>query len=106
MQIQERERVVVVSVAQADHCGQLWRTIEPLLDAGKRSFVIDLTGIGFLNSVSIAAIIAARNKVIAGGGKIALANLGDHVKAVFRVLKLERLFELDLDVARAATLTA
>jgi len=102
MQVQERDRVVVVSV-QADQCGQLWRTIEPHLDAGKRSFVLDLSGITFLNSVNIAAIIAARNKVLAGGGKIALANLSEHVKAVFRVLKLDRLFDLDLDVAKAAT---
>jgi len=102
MQVQERDRVVVVSV-QADQCGQLWRTIEPHLDAGKRSFVLDLSGITFLNSVNIAAIIAARNKVLAGGGKIALANLSEHVKAVFRVLKLDRLFDLDLDAAKAAT---
>ena len=101
MQVQERDRVVVVSV-QADQCGQLWRTIEPHLDAGKRSFVLDLAGIAFLNSVNIAAIIAAKKKVVGGGGKIALANLGEHVKAVFRVLKLERLFDLELDVAKAA----
>ena len=105
MQVQERDRVVVVSV-QADLCGQLWRTIEPHLDAGKRSFVLDLGGIPFLNSVNIAAIIAARNKVLAGGGKIALANLGDHVKAVFRVLKLERLFDLELDLPRATAAAA
>lgn len=101
MQIQERDRVIVVSV-QADQCGQLWRTIEPLLDAGKHSFVLDLAGIAFLNSVNIAALIAARKKVLGGGGKMALANLSDHVKAVFRVLKLERLFELELDVTKAA----
>lgn len=101
MQVQERDRVVVVSV-QADQCGQLWRTIEPHLDAGKRSFVLDLGGIPFLNSVNIAAIIAARNKILASGAKLTLANLADHVKAVFRVLKLERLFDLDLDLAKAA----
>ena len=100
MRVDERDQVVVVTF-QAEQFSDLWRTVEPLLEKGKRSFVIDLTPVKFLNSLSIAAIITARNKVTAAGGKLALAGLADHVKSVFRILKLERLFQLDLAVEQA-----
>jgi anti-anti-sigma regulatory factor len=52
----------------------------------------------FLNSVNIAAIIATRNKIAAERGNVAVCNLTPNIKAVFRILKLERLFNLDLDL--------
>ncbi len=63
--------------------------------------VLDLAQVGFLNSVNIAAIIAVRNKVVGAGGRFAVANLPEQVKAVFRILRLERLFDLDLGVDQA-----
>lgn len=102
MRVEERDQVVVITF-QAEQFGDLWRTVEPLLEKGKRSFVIDLTPVKFLNSLSIASIITARNKVTAAGGKLALSGLADHVKSVFRILKLERLFQLDLGLDQALT---
>lgn len=102
MRVDERDQVVVITF-QAEQFGDLWRTVEPLLEKGKRSFVIDLAPVKFLNSLSIASIITARNKVNAAGGKLALAGLADHVKSVFRILKLERLFQLDFGLDQALT---
>ena len=96
MNITENDNVVVVSVAE-DQCSTLWKSIEPYLAMGKKSIVLDFSHVNFLNSVNIAAIISTRNKVVAGGGKIAVAEIKDRVKAVFRVLKLERLFDLNQD---------
>jgi len=96
MHITENDNVVVVSVAE-DQCSTLWKTIEPYLAMGKKSIVLDFSHVNFLNSVNIAAIISTRNKVVAAGGKIAVSEIKDRVKAVFRVLKLERLFDLNLD---------
>ena len=96
MQVTENDSVVVVSVAE-DQCSSLWKTVEPYLAMGKKSIVLDFSHVNFLNSVNIAAIISTRNKVVAGGGKVAVAEIKDRVKAVFRVLKLERLFDLNLD---------
>lgn len=101
MRLDQQDQVTVVTM-RAEDCQQLWRTLEPLVEERKRAFVLDLRGVTFLNSVSIAAIIAARNKVAAAGGRLVLANLTDNVKAVFRVLKLERLFDLEFDLTRAA----
>lgn len=100
MRVEERDNVTLITF-QAEPFGDLWRSIEPLLDQGKRSFVIDLAAVKFLNSLSIASIITARNKVTTAGGKFAIAGMADHVKSVFRILKLERLFQLDMTVDQA-----
>ncbi len=100
MQVQERGAAVVVAMDN-DESAALWRIIEPYVDRGRRTFVLDLARVPFLNSVAIAAIIAARNRILGAGGRLMIVNLGDTVRAVFRVLKLERLFALDLDLERA-----
>jgi len=105
MQVLERDNAVVVSV-QGDQCSALWKTMEPYVAAGKKRYVLDLAQITFLNSVAIAAIISARNKIAGAGAKVALANLGEGIKAVFRILKLERLFNLDLTVDAAVAALA
>ncbi len=86
--------MVVVALA-ADQAVGLWKAIEPALDQGRRSVVVDLAGVAFLNSLNIAAVIAARNKVIALGGRFALANLSERVKSIMRVLRLDRMFDLE-----------
>jgi anti-sigma B factor antagonist len=103
MQVQERDGVVVVTVLE-EQCTALWKTLEPFIEAGKRSCVLDMNEVSFLNSVNIAAIIATRNKLVALGGKVAVANIKDRVKSIFRVLKLDRLFDLNrtLDTAIGA----
>lgn len=103
MQVQELEGVVVVQVVD-DQCAAIGKAIEPYLDAGRRNVVLDMGQVVFLNSVNIAAIIAARNKVVGLGGKLAVAGLRDRVRSIFKVLKLDRLFDLNrtLDTAIAS----
>ncbi len=103
MQVQEYDQVVAITI-ENDQCSTLWKTIEPYLNAGKKGVVLDLSQVGYLNSVSIAAIIGARNKTTAFGRKLAVANLRDSIKSIFRVLKLERVFDLDLTYDKAAEL--
>lgn len=103
MQVQDLEGVVVVQVVE-DQCAGIAKALEPFLDAGRRQVVLDLGQVAFLNSVNIAAIIAARNKVVGLGGKLAVADLRDRVRSIFKVLKLDRLFDLNrtLDAAIAS----
>ncbi len=94
MHVHDENGVVVVALA-ADQALGLWKAIEPLIDMGRRSVVVDLAGVAFLNSLNIAAVIATRNRVAALGGRFALANLSERVKSIMRVLRLDRLFDLD-----------
>jgi len=87
--------VLVVSV-DPENCAGLWREIEPRVDAAK-GVVLDFTGTEYLNSMNIAAIIALRAKLEKLGKPLRLCGLSESIAAIFRVLKLERLFDLDLD---------
>lgn len=100
MQVQERGTSLVISL-QEDQCTQLWKLVEPWWKQGKRSVVLDFSQVHFLNSINIAAIIALRNRVHDGGGRLEVAAISDRIKAIFRVLKLEQLFKLDQSLDEA-----
>lgn len=104
MQVTQREGVVVVLLVE-DRVASLWKTIEPQWDAGQRHYVLDFSNVPFLNSVNIAAIISARSKITSGGGTIAIAELKDRVRSIFRVLKLDRYFNLELGLDAALKLS-
>lgn len=103
LQVLEQDGVILVTV-QESACDQIWAAIQESFDAGHQCCVLDFKDVSYLNSMSIAAIIALNKKVKAAGGQMALANLKDNIKSVFRILKLEKLFGLDYDSesARAA----
>lgn len=92
---------VVVAVMLGEDCGRLWPAIEPHVVAGHKAVVVDLAQVDFLNSLNIAALISVQKKVTAAGGRMALSNLKEPIRAVFRILRLERLFALDHDRAAA-----
>ncbi len=100
MDFHEENEVTVIEIVN-EECQSLMRMVEPMLANGKRAFVFNMAQSNFLNSVNIAAIIATRNKIAAERGKVAVCNLTPNIKAVFRILKLERLFNLDLDLVGA-----
>lgn len=104
MQAYERENAVVIPVV-ADDCAALWKAMEGWIERGKKQFVLDFTGVEFINSVNIAQVIAARSRAHGLGAKVQVAGLKDNIRAVFRILRLDRLFTLDLtlDAAVAAT---
>jgi anti-anti-sigma factor len=95
--------VIVVNVTGED-CSQVWKAVETQVKDGRQAVVVDLAQVPFLNSVNIAALIAVRNKLAANGGRMAICNLQEPIKAVFRILKLERLFDLNLDRLNAVAI--
>ena len=100
MQVHEQNQVTVITILN-EECGALLKTVEPLLEKGRLRYVFDMSQVTFLNSVNIAAIIATRNRIVATGGKVVVSNLADNIKAVFRILKLERLFDLTFSLEQA-----
>jgi anti-anti-sigma factor len=105
MQVHEQNKVTIITVLN-EECGTLLKTVDPLLERGRLAFVFDMSQATFLNSVNIATIIATRNRIVGAGGRAAVANLADNIKDVFRILRLERLFDLNLSLERALALLA
>lgn len=102
VQVIEEGGIVVATVLESA-CAAIWPALQPKVEAGAQSFVLDFSEVSYLNSMSIASIISLRNKILTAGGKLALANLQDAIKSVFRILKLEKLFDLDMNGEEART---
>lgn len=100
LSVTEQDDVVVVQ-ADESQCTEIWKEIAPLAEDGKMHVVLDVGNVSYLNSMSIAAIISLRNKLIGMGGTLELANLQASIQNVFRILKLEKLFDLDQDLDAA-----
>lgn len=94
MEARERGDALVVRI-DPDDCAALWRTVEPWLIAGKRQVVLDFAGVEFINSVNIAQVVALRQRAQAAGAAVRVVNLRENIKAVFRILRLDRIFALD-----------
>jgi anti-anti-sigma factor len=93
--------VVVRLIAQRAH--EVERLVESHLTAGRRRVVLDCTRADTLTSLQIAAIINLRRRLEHVGGVLRLAGMTEDLRAIFRILKLDRWFDLGLDVDTAVS---
>lgn len=98
LRVEDGVGIVIVS---EENCMALWAAVEPQVEAGVRAWVLDFATVNYLNSMSIAAVIGLRTKLVREDARVQLANLQDPVKSIFRVLKLERVFDLERDLPAA-----
>jgi anti-anti-sigma factor len=100
MQPTEHGDAIIVAV-DPENCAALWKSVEPWLEKGKKRVILDFTSVSFINSVNIAQIIAVRHRAGPLGAEVRVANLRENIRAVFRILRLDKLFALDLTLDTA-----
>lgn len=61
---------------------------------GRSKVIMDLSGIGFMDSAGLGAILSIFKKVRADGGEFRVCGLSDEVKALFELVRMQRLFEV------------
>ena len=64
------------------------RTLGGLLDRGQSRLLIDLDGVGFIDSSGMGALIAAMKQARAAGGDVRLCALQNDVRAIFELTRL------------------
>jgi anti-anti-sigma factor len=76
--------------------------IATAVDAGNFRIVLDLTGLGFVNSTALGALIRAQKQIATYGGGISAFGASSTVDKTFRLLELHRRIPLfdDYDAAR------
>jgi anti-sigma B factor antagonist len=75
------------------------------MDGGQPvQLVMDLSGVKFINSVSMGAMVVLLRRIKSRGGRLALAGLSGHCLNVMKVTGLDRVFEMHetVDAALAA----
>lgn len=68
--------------------------IEELLHLGSRRLVVDLQGVGFMDSSGLSVLVASMKRMAEAGGELAVACSNESILKVFTVTGLDRLFAI------------
>lgn len=72
-----------------------------VMDAGARSVVVDLAGVGFMDSSALGALVVAFKQLREHGGRLSLAAVQQPVRTVLAITSVDRVIEI-YDTAQAA----
>ena len=104
LSVHDNQGVTVVMVSgemDAGNSAQLGEELDHLLTEGSRKLVIDLGKVGFMNSSGLAALVRYYKLARSNCGDVSLVVLQPPVRQAFQLTRLERVFDLQPDVARA-----
>lgn len=89
-------RTVVTVTGEIDLAtqGQLRAELNELIVAGQVDLVVDLSGVTFVDSTGLGALIGARRRVHAFHGSLALVIPDESVRKVFTITGLEKVFAI------------
>jgi anti-sigma B factor antagonist len=103
--VEERGIVAVVSPRgdlDAASVGAFQERVDELLRGGTHNFVIDLGGVGFVDSAGLAALVRLYKHVRIGEGDVRLAAVPPTVMQIFDLTRLSRVFDIFPTAAEAA----
>jgi anti-sigma B factor antagonist len=66
------------------------RTLASLIDRGQSRLLVDLGGVGYIDSSGMGALVAAMKQARAAGGDVRLCALQDDVRSIFELTRLSR----------------
>jgi len=97
--------VTVISL-QGDLMGvpeaaELNNRVHKLLETGKTSLVVDLSGVGFINSSGLGGLILSGSTLKKAGGRMVIAGASKKVLELINVTKLSPVLETLADVRQA-----
>jgi anti-sigma B factor antagonist len=79
-------------------------SLHAIIQKKPRRLVVDLAHVSYIDSSGLAVLIEGMQNVEAYGGRFALAGLGQDVRIIFEIAKLDQVFQIfpDVDAALAA----
>ena len=76
-------------------------SLNAMIEKKPRRLVVDLSGVTYIDSAGLAALIEAMQKVEGYGGKFRLAGLQETVRSIFEISRLDQVFQIFPDVDAA-----
>jgi anti-sigma B factor antagonist len=82
---------------------ELKKKIKQIVDAGKKKLILDLSGVTFIDSSGLSALISGFKCAREAGGFFRLSSLRDQTANVIKLMMLDRVFDIypDVESARA-----
>lgn len=96
--------VTVVAVGAelvVDNRGRLKEAVADRMADGDRKFVVDFDRTGYIDSAGLGALVSLAKEVREAGGELRLAGLGDDLRTLFELTKLDTLFHIADDRSQA-----
>ena len=104
LSVEHRDGVALLTIQGDVDAGSvegLRQAIDELLAKGDHRFVVDLTGVPFMDSSGLATLVQLFKRVRIGEGDVRLAGLQPDVQHIFKLVRLTRVFDV-YDTADAA----
>jgi anti-anti-sigma factor len=81
---------------------QLESVVHKQLDSGERRFVLDATGLEYIDSAGIGALVSALSGVKKAGGELRVAGANQRILRLFAMTGVDKLLTVYPTVAEAA----
>jgi anti-sigma B factor antagonist len=75
--------------------------ITELLDGGQKTLIVDLSGVGFLDSTGLGALVEARTATTEAGGALPLVCSQERILKLFTITGLDGVFTIHPTVTEA-----
>jgi len=79
------------------------RTVTRLLEEGHTRLLVDLSGVGFLDSSGLGALVRALTQSQKEGGQTKLLRAGPQIRKLLQMTKLDSVFEIHDDMEAAVS---
>lgn len=106
VEIHSLDSVTVLSITgdvDAASSVELAPVFTELLQEGRRRFVIDLSGVPFMDSSGLAFLVMASNRVRSASGSLRLCGVQEQLQGVLELTRLDRMFDIFPDAAAATS---
>jgi anti-sigma B factor antagonist len=71
------------------------RALASIIKGRPNHVVVDLSGVTFIDSSGLAALVHAKQSIEGYGGKLALSGINDCVRPIFEMARLDQFFVID-----------
>jgi anti-sigma B factor antagonist len=76
---------------------QMKRTLTELIEKGQSKLVMDLTGVAYVDSSGLGALVATMKQARAVGGNLKLCGLQEDVRSIFEMTRLIKVMAVHSD---------
>ncbi len=104
IQINKHDHVIVVTVSgdvDAQSAPQLDDRLSKLVGQGEQNYVIDLSGVPFMDSSGLATLVKLFKRIRIGHGDVKLVGLRSEILKIFQITRLDRVFDIFDSQAKA-----
>lgn len=104
LEVGHEDDVTVIAVAGELVVGNRGRLREAVTDriaAGDRKFVVDFDGTSYIDSSGLGLLVSLATEVRDEGGELRLSGLGDDLRTLFELTRLDTLFHIADDRGQA-----